>query len=228
MDRKYDTVLTERVSGQETDELLHLYLDFFYNREPLTKCIGFSRERLFSIAKTVYGGESSLSQAFCWIARIPAEGGRAAGFILCEDPAFAAGLQQKPENLTGDEAERILAVSALHEELLFPLHEMGGTGKGAGLHLTAVGVAPEYEGRGIAMRLMQTALAAACNAGFHYVFSECTGVGSRKLHEKCGFEQLKTIAVKDFLLNGEAPFEGCDVDICLMVKYFCKGLHQRP
>ncbi|WP_179953182.1 GNAT family N-acetyltransferase [Desulfobotulus mexicanus] len=189
----------------------------------MTKCIGFSRDSLFSIAKTVYGGESYLSQAFCWIARIPAEGGRVAGFILCEDPV-AAGLLQKPENLTAYETERIMAVSALHEELLYPLHQMAGAGKGAGLHLAAVGVVPEYEGRGIAMLLMQTALAAACSGGFHYVFSECTGIGSRKLHEKCGFEHLKTIAVKDFLLNGEASFENCDVDICLMVKYFCKDL----
>ena len=117
----------------------------------------------------------------------------------------------------------VSVVAALLEELRSPVKQRLGLGEGLNLHVAALGVAPGYEGKGIARRLLQSALSAAYDRGFQYAFSECTSAPSRMLHEKCGFEHLNSISVGAFVLNGRRPFMGCDVDIHLMRKMLDQG-----
>ncbi len=214
----------DRVHGKDMDSLLTLYVDLFYDREPLTKAIGFSKERMISIARSMYA-ESDInksSQGLYWIARDRAAADRGVGFIVCDDPAAVAG-QQLPDNLTDSEIKKVSAVSSLLEEIRNPIKEPLGLGKGINLHVSAVGVAPGYEGKGIAGNLLQTALANSCDFGFKYAFSECTSIASRMLHEKCGFENLKSVSINTYVLNGRRPFKGCNFDIHLMWKILNKG-----
>ncbi|NMF86036.1 GNAT family N-acetyltransferase [Nodosilinea sp. P-1105] len=208
----------DRVHAHEIDEFISFYVDLFHQREPLTKCIGLSRERMLSIMQTMYARPDShvLSQGRYWVARDRAEANRIVGFIVCDDPA-AEGASQMPEPLMDQEAELLSAVMALSEEVRRPMKKMLGLGKGTCLHVAAIGVAPDYEGKGIATRLLQTALVDARTGGFRCAFAECTSLASRRLHEKSGFTSLQTVSVSTLVVNGKRPFTGCkNVDIHLM------------
>ena len=209
----------DEVQDPEIDALLNLYVELFHDREPLTRCFGFSKERMIAFARTLYAGShsSSLSQGLCWVARDPAKENQAVGFIVCDD-LVAAHAQEPLEDLAAQEAEMVSAVGALMEEIRSPIKEALALGEGVNLHVAAVGVAPGYEGKGIARRLLQTALSTARDRGFQYAFSECTSNASRILHEKCGFEVLNSVSINTFVVNGRRPFSDYDVDIHLMRK----------
>ena len=101
MHRGNPSISIDRVHDHEIDALLNLYVDLFHDREPLTKCIDLSRERMISIARAIYAGShfNLVSQGLCWVARARAEANRGVGFVVCDD-LDAAGAQQLPENLT--------------------------------------------------------------------------------------------------------------------------------
>jgi len=208
----------------EMDALLRLYVDLFHDREPLTKCLGFSKDRMISIARSVYAGTDSnvLSHGLCWIARDASAGNKGVGFVVCEDPSVA-GSPQLPDDLADQEVEMVEAVIALLDTVRRPARDALGDGKGATLHIAAVGVAPGYEGQGIARDLLQTALSAAAELGFKYAFSECTSSASRRLHEKCGFEQLHSVSLCQLEVNGRRPFADSELDVYLMRKTLGKG-----
>jgi len=224
MTKDIHSIHIDHVHVDEIDALLSFYVDLFHQREPLTKCIGLSRERMLSIMQMMYAGPNShvLPQGVCWIARDRAEANRIVGFIVCDDPA-TEGAPQLPEPLTDQEADVFSAAMALLEEVRSPMTEMFELGKGTCLHIAAIGVAPDYEGAGIATRLLQTALADARTCGFLCVFAECTSLASRRLHEKSGFTSLQSISVNTFVVNGKRPFTDCNVDIHLMQQVLDTG-----
>ncbi len=213
------TIYIDRVHPGETETLLSLYIDLFYDREPLTKWLGLSRERMISVARSMLTGVNAnpISRGFCWIARDRAAAMREIGFIVCDDPAVEAH-QQVPENFADHEREKISALAALKEDIHKFEKDRIGSEAGKSLHIAAIGVASGYEGAGIATSLLQTALADATARGFAHVFSECTNIASRKCHEKAGFQNLHCVAVNQFVLNGLRPFSSADIDICLLWK----------
>jgi ribosomal protein S18 acetylase RimI-like enzyme len=223
MRRNNHSITIDRVHDHEIDLLLNLYVDLFHDREPLTKCVGLSRERMILIARSMHTGSKTnpLSQGLCWIARDHAEANKAVGFIVCDDPA-AEGNQQFPENLTDQEREKISTMMVLLEEIRKPGKERIASGARKCLHIAAVGVTPGYEGAGIATSLLQMALADATARGFTHVFSECTSIASRKCHEKAGFMNLHCVAVNEFAVNGVCPFSGSNMDIYLLWKDLAK------
>lgn len=213
------TICIDRVHPDETEVLLRLYVDLFHGREPLTKCLGLSRERMISVARSMHTGANAnpISRGSCWMARDRAAGMREIGFIVCDDPA-AEGHQQVPENLADHEREEISALLALMEDIRKPEKDRIGSEPGKCLHISAIGVAPGYEGFGIATSLLQTALADATARGFAHAFSECTSIPSRKCHEKAGFRELHCVAVNEFVINGMHPFASGYFDVCLLWK----------
>jgi len=222
MDRENLSISIDEVHEDEIDELLSLYVDLFHDREPLTKCVGLGRERMASVARSMYE-RSCFAGMLCWMARDRAGANRNAGFIVCDDPAVS-NVHQLPEDLAGHEMERVSALGALMEEVRGPIAETLKRGEGLTIHIAAIGVAPGYEGKGIARLLLQTALSAARNRGFQYAFSECTSNASRMLHEKCGFEHLKSASLREAVAEeGRRPFADCDVDVHLMWKVLENG-----
>ncbi|MBM9537542.1 GNAT family N-acetyltransferase [Desulfobulbus alkaliphilus] len=162
-----------------------------------------------------------ISRGFCWMARDGNAAMREIGFIACDDPA-AESNQPVPENLTDHERERISALLALMEEIRRPGKKRIGSEADKCLHIAAVGVAPGYEGAGIATSLLQKALADATARGFTHAFSECTSIASRKCHEKIGFQSLHCVAVNKFSVNGAYPFSRSTLAICLLWKDLAK------
>lgn len=207
------------VDPNETELLLKLYVDLFHDREPLTKCMGLSKERMISLARSMYLGseKNPVAQGGCWMARDDAAAGQAVGFIVCDDP-FAAEHASIPDDLTDGEMENLLALQAFLDEVRRPLTEWGTLTSGQYMHIAAIGVAPGYEGCGIATRLLQTALAGAFARGFAFVFAECTSVGSKRCHEKNGFRNLHAVAGDTFAYKGKKPFAGRGLTVFLVGK----------
>ena len=212
------------VRPDEMDALIQLYVDLFHNREPLTKYLGFSKERIISFARSMYGAEQNdpLTRGFCWAARDRNATAKDVGFILCDD-AVTDGNQQVPADITETEMGMFSAVMALMGEVRKPVQKQIGTEAGKCLHVAAVGVAPGYEGAGIATRLLQTALQEATAREFLYMFAECTSMASRRCHEKLGFECLHSVVVGTFAMDGVRPFTHSNTDIYLLWKDLQKG-----
>lgn len=139
MQRDKTDVYIGQVHPDETEALLRLYVDLSHDREPLTQCIGMSKERIESDARKC-------------------------------------------------------------------------------LHVSAVEVAPGYEGAGIATTLLQTALEQAAAREFTHVVSERTSMGSRRCHEKLGFQCLHTVAAGEVTVDGVRPFAQNPLDIFLLWK----------
>ncbi len=223
MQKDRSDIHIDQAHPDETDAVLRLYIDLFYDREPLTRCFGLSKDRMLAFARSMYGGAHSnpISKGFCWVARDRPAANKAVGFIVCDDPV-AEGNQQVPENISEKEMEVVSAVTALMEEIRKPVKQRIGSEAGKCLHIAAVGVAPGYEGAGIATNLLQAALEHATAREFAHVFSECTSTGSRRCHEKLGFQCLHSVAVGEFSVDGERPFGQNNLDIHLLWKDLSK------
>ncbi len=214
-----DRIQVTSVQPDETEALLSLYVDLFYDREPLTKWLGLSRDRMISVAQSMHTGANTnpVSRGFCWIARDRTAANREVGFIVCDDPA-AESNQQVPEDITDQQRVKMSALLALMEEIRKPRKERIGSEKGRCLHIAAIGVASGYEGAGIATSLLQKALADATTRGFVHAFAECTSIASQKCHEKLGFQTLSCVDAKEFAVNGAFPFADCNLVISLLWK----------
>ncbi|WP_439849137.1 GNAT family N-acetyltransferase [Thioalkalicoccus limnaeus] len=112
---------------------------------------------------------------------------------------------------------------SLLEEIRRPVKDRLASDPGTCLHVSAVGVAPGYEGAGLATRLLQTALADAEAHGFLHAFAECTSPASRTLHQKCGFAHVQSVPVHRFSVDGRRPFMECPLDVHLMWRVFDGG-----
>ena len=69
MDRDGHDICIESVRPDDIEALLELYVDLFYDREPLTKCMALGKERMVSIARGMYLGsaDNPISQGLCWV-----------------------------------------------------------------------------------------------------------------------------------------------------------------
>ena len=184
--------------------MLSLFIDLFHDREPLTRCIGLSRERMQEFARSTYAAEetSARSQRYCWLARAGTAGNEAVGFIVCDDPAAEGSEPALPDNLTDHEREQVSFMLGLLEAVRKPKQGQIAARAGQCLHIAAVGVSPGYEGLGIATRLLQAALADAAAQGFTCAFAECTSSASRRCHEKSGFRSLHSVDISAFMAKG--------------------------
>lgn len=219
MQRDENRIIIDRVYPDETEVLLNLYVDLFYDREPLTKCFGLSRERMIELARSIYLGpnKNPIAQNLCWMARDRFTGNKAVGFIVCDDPAVV-GNPPVPDNLKDDDIAKMSVLQALMEAIHKPEQARIGSQAGTCLHIAAIGVASGCEGAGVATRLLKTALAGATAHGFTHAFSECTSIASQRCHEKNGFRNLHCLAVNAFSVNGTFPLSESDVKISLMWK----------
>ncbi len=209
------TIAIAPIDADDIDTLLNLYVELFHHREPLTACIGLRRARLSEIVRLLYAESISYPplQQQWWLARDRADNQRAVGFVVGDDPALVTD-QALPDNLTVDEQAIFAEVMALLAEVRRPLADQLSAA-GTYLHIAAIGVHPQYEGLGIATRLLQAAVADATARGFRYAFAECTSLTSRRLHEKCGFKHLHRVAVTDW---AQDKLKQCTVCIDLMQK----------
>ena len=210
------SICLEIVHRHDVGMLMNMYFDIFYDREPLTQCIGLTKEQMMSIANHQYYSDI-IMQGFCWVARDRAQKNKEIGFIVCQDLS-GSSVYEIPEDLSNEAQNAVYAAAGLLEEVRQPIYKSLESGQGVSLHIAAIGVAAEYEGQGVAKSLLEGALVSAYQRGFQYAFSECTSTASRVLHEKFGFECLKEVLVNQFVIDGKHPFYECELDVYLMQK----------
>ncbi|WP_200388622.1 GNAT family N-acetyltransferase [Thiocapsa imhoffii] len=217
MPKDNHSMVIDRVRPEEIDRLLTLYVGLFHNREPLTKCIGLSQERMMSIARTHYGvmEANALEHDFCWLARDQENSKSYVGFIVCQDVAKPDS-QHIPDHQTTQELDLFTDLGSLLADIRSPVREQLEVELGTCLHVAAIGVAADCEGAGIASCLLRTALYDAQARGFSYAFAECTSSASRRLHEKAGFSCLHSVSVKRLALRRTSSLTDCNLDIHLM------------
>ncbi len=204
---------------EEAETILELFVDIFHNREPLTAAVGFSRRRMLDLGRSVHlgRGRPALENGLWWMARDASGGGAPAGFAVCND-LLAEIHQEIPPGTTADETERIAAFAALQQELHRPLTERFDFAPGECLHISALGVSPGYQGRGLATRLLAAAVERARDLGFRYATAECTSPASRRCHEKCGFASMHRVWPCEFNFQCKRPFADIKDDCNLMFR----------
>ncbi len=210
----------DRVQPTQMGRLMNLYIDLFHDREPLTRSVGLTRERMMEFAQAMYAAEEigARSQQYCWLARAGAMQNSAVGFIFCDDPAAAGNEPALPGNLTDQEREQVSLMLSLLKAVRRPKQDQITAKAGKCLHIAAVGVSPEYEGHGIATRLLQAALADAAAQGFTHAFAECTSSASRRCHEKSGFRCLHTVDLSEFSARGVRRVPDNELELHLLWK----------
>ncbi|HSW40774.1 MAG TPA: hypothetical protein VLL97_14925, partial [Acidobacteriota bacterium] len=121
-------IIIDRVYPDETEALLNLYVDLFYDREPLTKYFGFSREQMIEFARSIHlsYNKNPLAQNLCWMAKDRFTGNKAVGFIVCDDPAVV-GNPPVPDNLKDDEIAKMSVLQALMEAVRKPAQALIGS-----------------------------------------------------------------------------------------------------
>ncbi len=203
----------------DSDMLLKLYAEIFSRREPLTSNLGFSKERIVSIAEAMYLNQNndSLRQGLWLKATLGRDTGKPVGFIVTGDIS-AETPNEPPAGMNEKEKAKVPAVMALLEEVRRPLNEKYSFRSGQCLHIAALGVVSDCEGRGIGGRLLQAALARAEEIGYSYAASECTGSGSRRCHERCGFQNLQSVEYAGFEFQGTHPFANIQGECQLMFR----------
>lgn len=87
------------------------------------------------------------------------------------------------------------------------LHEVR---PGAFAHIFMIGVMPSASGRGVAGRLLASALANAQGRGYRFAFTEATSSGSQRLFRRAGFREIGASRYATFEFEGRRPFATID------------------
>jgi len=73
-------------------------------------------------------------------------------------------------------------------------------------HIFMLGVLPQWSGRGLAGRLVENVLANAKDRGYRVAFTEATSLGSQRVFQRAGFQDVDEALYASFELNGHRPF----------------------
>ena len=206
----------ELVRSGEMELLLRLYADLFFEREPLTRYFALDKERMISIARQMHAEPENnpVEKRLCWMAKDASPAGRVAGFIACDD--LAADVEPAfPDDMADEDQKKLYAMMRLLGEIREPCLDRIAAGEGKCLHIAAIGVVPEYEGQGIATRLLQRAITEAPRLGFTGAYAECTSTASLKCHEKVGFIRIHAARLNEIRIDGTRPYADCDIDVSI-------------
>ncbi|MFA6225688.1 MAG: GNAT family N-acetyltransferase [Methanoregula sp.] len=189
-----------------------LYTEVFVREESTTRWHGIIEEDFLPFARMYV--QFCENQGLSFIAH-EEKTGEVIGFIICHDltmdlDALGPAMQ---EYLSCFDAT-IQLISALEEKYLNIIPVTPGTA----LHVYQLGISREFQNRLVSTPLIRHMLASARERGFHTIVTDCTGPGSCRSFEKCGFTRAGSIAYSSFLVSGTAFFDGFEGEITLMVK----------
>ncbi|GEM_PF-1553510 len=211
-----DHIAIEPVCSGETELLLGLYADLFFDREPLTRYFGINKERMIAIARQMHAERENnpVEKGLCWVAKDGSQAGRMAGFIACDDIA-ADVMPTLPGGLIDEDQKKMNAMMRLLGEIRGPCMDRIAAKGERCLHIVALGVAPGYEGRGIGTRLLKQAITQAARLGFTAAYAECSGPASLKCHEKVGFTNIHSACLNEIQIDGARPYADSDIQVSI-------------
>jgi GNAT superfamily N-acetyltransferase len=200
------------LSPETVDATARLYTEVFVRDEPTTRWHRIIEEDFLPFARTYV--QFCEAQGLSYIAQ-EEKTGEVIGFIFCHDLTMdldALGPAMR-EYLSCFDAT-IQLISTLEEKYLNIIPVPPGTA----LHVYQLGICREFRHRLVSTALIRHILASARGRGFRTIVTDCTGPGSCRSFEKCGFTRSGSIPYSSFLVGGTAFFDGLEGEITLMVK----------
>jgi GNAT superfamily N-acetyltransferase len=205
----------ELLTGETIEEMAGLVSGEYVTDEPMYMVLGIQPAEYIPLARVFLPWCAHESLSF--MARHRATG-RGAGFVLATDLVHEPyGSLRDLCSATDSFWEKLAHERAFLDELEEPYLERERPGKGEILHVTALGVRKEYQGRGLATCLISTVLQHGEKKGFRRALADCTGPASLRAHEKCGFRPAGSLDYRSFTRNGEYPFAALQGS-CLLVE----------
>jgi len=196
----------ELLTLDTVDEMAVLVSGEFVTDEPMYMALGILPAEFLPLARIFVPW--CAREGLSFLARDRATG-RGAGFVLATDLVHEPYGSLRDQYSASDHFwEKIMHERAFLDKLEKPYLEREKPGKGKILHVTALGVQKEHQGKGLATRLIRTALWHGEEKGFRKAIADCTGPASLRVHEKCGFTVAGSLDYRSFEGNGEYPFAG--------------------
>ncbi len=200
------------LTHETADETAALYAHVFLNDEPMTRRHGIDPAKFSPFAREYlhFCADQGMS-----VIAAECDTGDVVGFALCSDlatdwssvsPGISTLLSFFSESM-----EILGEVESRCPDLAYPE-------PGTVLHLFQLGVRETERGRGIAIRLVSRILSLALHRGYSRVIADCTGPGSRRACEQCGFSGAAYVTYDDFIVSGQAFFAGIPGGITLMIR----------
>lgn len=142
--------------------------------------------------------------------------GRLVGAATCLD--LLEDVRDRHPELHGEQFAPKLPDMAFVARLEGPYVEENALRPGQCAHIAQVAVAPGARGQGLATALLEEACRAAAGRGYDRVVSLCTGPGSRRAHEKAGFQVDRTLRYDTYLHEGRRVFADVPGECALLVR----------
>jgi len=216
----------ELLTGETIEEMAVLVSGEYVTDEPMYMVLGIQPAEYTPLARIFLPW--CAHEGLSFIARHRATG-RGAGFVLATDLVHEPyGSLREQYRATEGFWEKIMHERAFLDELEEPYLERERPGKGKILHVTALGVRKEYQGRGLATRLISTAVQHGEKKGFRKALADCTGPASLRAHEKCGFRPAGSLDYRSFTRNGEYPFAALQGACVLVEKVLGRNREHSP
>ncbi len=187
------------IEQPDLEELEDLLASVFSQFDPPAVAVGLSFNEVHEIVRLY--GQRAPDDSLTVIARTH-DSGKMVGAMLTDD--FAS---PPPDHLDSLLSGHFQPIAALLEGLDVQYRRIHKVDPGKILHLFMLGVAPDFGGRGIAHTLVHQTLENGRRRGYERAITEATGKVSQHIFRKQGFIERFRIVYKDFLQDGNRPFE---------------------
>lgn len=202
--------------SEDLESAIACVVDVFPSSEPLTQALKITQKEFYPLAEIVC--RAAVQEELSHIAK-DVETGEVVGFRISEDLVRNSNEESlfMFENLV-----KFHPMLALLENLDRQYMESRAINKGQVLHWVMVGVRESYRNRNIAKTLLEINLKEAKSKNFVTAICEATGIISQYNAAKIGFQEIVSIAYKDYTYEGQRVFENIapHTRCVLMEKHF--------
>jgi RimJ/RimL family protein N-acetyltransferase len=196
----------------DADSAAHLYTEIFLADEPTT--CRYAPDFSWFLPYAEEYVRILANKKLSFIIR-EKETGELAGFVFCLD------LTDNPEQegaAMGEFLSHFRGTIEMMQELEDRHFNREELPPGSVLHVYQIGVGKLFRGRGIAEGMIHQVISHAWELGYSRIVADCTGMGSKRVFEGCGFHEVEYIQYDMFERDGIRFFEGLNGGISLMIR----------
>lgn len=186
----------QTLTDEHTKSVIDLFVKCFCDSEPVTKALNIRYKDYEPFAKEVV--QKAIKEGLSKVA--VDKQNRVIACTIAEDLSdpFIPHLAHYP---------KLKPVFALIEQLSKPFVEGRKFVKGKIAHIWIAAVDPSYRGRGLSTEIDMACIETAARKGFDYAYAEFTSpISENVTHHFKAVELCNRIVLKDFRVDGEAPF----------------------
>ncbi len=206
--REEKGIVYEILQEKDLEETITLLSEVFSRGEPVTKSLGITAKEFHYFAE-IYC-KKAVKDGLSIIAK---DKGKVVGFVISEDFDSA-----QPEGIEKIDI-KVVPLMALVDEIEKDAKSNKKEGERR-FHMFLGGTDKQYEGRHIAVTLIEESMKLAKVKNFTSAIVEPSGFATQHIFNKLGFEQKNMIEYKSFLYDGKNVFKDIEgpVGLPLMEK----------